>query len=91
MLVGSLFEFLHLAAKQQQLGFPRSDSLLRAVVIAEVVLVVLAVALVLRSARRATALVIIAGVVLVLGVVDVIFTAQAGVIPQEISRREGAR
>ncbi len=91
MLVGSLFEFLHLAEKQQLLGFPRGAALLRAIVVAEVVLVVLTVALALRSARRATALAIIAGVVLVLGVVDVIFTAQAGVIPQEISRREGAR
>ena len=81
LLVGSFFEFLHLAEKQQQLGFPRSAALLRAVVIAELVLVVITAAVVWRSARRATALVIIAGVVLLLGVVDVIFTAQTGVIP----------
>jgi len=81
MLVGSLVEFLHLAEQQRQLGFLRSATLLRAAVIAEAVLVILTAALALRLAGRATALVIIASVVLLIGVIDVIFTAQAGVIP----------
>lgn len=81
MVIGSLLEFLRLADKEQRLGFAASARLLRGIVIAEVVVVLLTVLLVLRATRRANRVIIIAGVVLLIGLVDVIFTAQAGVIP----------
>src|SRR5947207_15528996 len=78
MLVGSLVEFLHLAEQQQQLGFLRSATLLRAAVIAEAVLVILTAALALRLAGRATALVIIASLALLLRRTDVNLTPPHG-------------
>jgi len=81
MLIGSLVEFVRLADKQQRLGFARSAELLRGVAVAEVAVVILTVALVIRTAGIASRVPIIGGLVLLVGIVNVIFSAQAGVIP----------
>ena len=80
MVIGSLIEILRISDAQQRSGFASSAGLLHGLVMGEVVvLVLLAVALLYVVGKRR--LMILAGVVFVIGLVDVIFTAQAGVIP----------
>jgi hypothetical protein len=79
LVVGSLVEVLRIADRQQQSGFTSSAGLLRGMVVGEVVVVILVVSLLRVIGNRQ--LTTIAGVVLLVGLIDVIFTAQAGVIP----------
>lgn len=79
MVVGSLIEVLRIADRQQLSGFTSSARLLRGIVAGEVVVVILVVTLLSAFGKRH--LTTIAGAVLLFGLIDVIFTAQAGVIP----------
>lgn len=79
MVIGSVIEIFRLADRQQSLGFASNAGLLRVVVAGEMVIAILAV-LVLRALGKKP-LSSSAGVVFFFGVIDVIFTAQAGVIP----------
>ena len=79
MLIGSVIEIFHIADRQQRLGFASNAGWLRGLVAGEMVIAVLAV-LVLRALGKKQ-LSSIAGVVFLFGLIDVIFTAQAGVIP----------
>ncbi len=79
MAVGSLIEVLHIANKQQGAGFAASAGLLRALAAGEIVVLILLVLLLRAVGRRH--LTTLAGLTLVVGLIDVILTAQAGVIP----------
>ena len=79
LTVASLIEFLRLADRQERYGFPSSAGLLRGIVVGEIVLAILAV-LLLRILGRSR-MPSFAGAVLLVGLIDVILSAQAGVIP----------
>jgi anti-sigma-K factor RskA len=81
ILVTSLMEAVSLATRQQQLGFADSARFLRIAVVAEAVVVTLATLLALRASRWPNRLPILAGLIWLLSVTDVIFLAQATVMP----------
>ena len=82
----ALWELLHMAQEQQAIPgpeFQRSATLLRATVVGELCCLALGAILVMWRARSVTQrLALLAISVWLLGIIDTLLTAQAGVIPR---------
>lgn len=79
MIIGSLIELLNVANRQDRSGFSSSAELLRGIVVGEIVVAILGVLLLRMLGTRGRPIIAVA--VLLGGVIDVVLSAQASIIP----------